>query len=268
MDCHGICSQMKSRYRRDKSSRCAYKHNDFKFCLSMSWVESNQRYEAWINRRAEWWAKRRLDESSEDAKATKAAGVILKMVQEGRTAGQAMLFVGPPSTGKTTITLSMAQTLGDVPFTMIAASEEATELVEGEVVEIQTNRSLTGLPLSSYKHRKLTNDIETIYGKTIDVLSKEKVLAGDFITIDKTSSRITKLRRLFARSRGYDAMGADINALKFLFARDTGEIKPEVRNQINAKVAKWREEGKVEIIPGVLFIDEVHMLDIEPYLGT
>jgi RuvB-like protein 2 len=44
---------------------------------------------------------------------------------------------------------------------------------------------------------------------------------------------------------------------------DTGEIKPEVRDQINQKVAEWREEGKADIIPGVLFIDEVHMLDIE-----
>jgi RuvB-like protein 2 len=58
---------------------------------------------------------------------------------------------------------------------------------------------------------------------------------------------------------------------------DTGEIKSEVREQINTKVAEWREEGKAEIIPGVsysieglysilrqvLFIDEVHMLDIE-----
>lgn len=37
----------------------------------------------------------------------------------------------------------------------------------------------------------------------------------------------------------------------------------QVRDQINAKVAEWREEGKAEIVPGVLFIDEVHMLDIE-----
>jgi len=37
----------------------------------------------------------------------------------------------------------------------------------------------------------------------------------------------------------------------------------EVRDQINQKVAEWREEGKAEIVPGVLFIDEVHMLDIE-----
>merc|ERR1712039_25098 len=32
---------------------------------------------------------------------------------------------------------------------------------------------------------------------------------------------------------------------------------------IDAKVAEWREEGKADIVPGVLFIDEVHMLDIE-----
>ena len=37
----------------------------------------------------------------------------------------------------------------------------------------------------------------------------------------------------------------------------------KVRDQINAKVSEWREEGKAEIAPGVLFIDEVHMLDIE-----
>ena len=48
-----------------------------------------------------------------------------------------------------------------------------------------------------------------------------------------------------------------------LFSGDTGEIRPEVRDQINTKVAEWKEEGKAEIVPGVLFIDEVHMLDIE-----
>ena len=42
-----------------------------------------------------------------------------------------------------------------------------------------------------------------------------------------------------------------------LFAGDTGEIKHEVREQIDNKVLEWREEGKAEVIPGVLFIDEV-----------
>jgi RuvB-like protein 2 len=48
-----------------------------------------------------------------------------------------------------------------------------------------------------------------------------------------------------------------------LFSGEIGEIKQEVRDQINQKIAEWREEGKAELIPGVLFIDEVHMLDIE-----
>jgi len=48
-----------------------------------------------------------------------------------------------------------------------------------------------------------------------------------------------------------------------LFSGETGEIKNEVRDQIDQKVIEWIEEGKAEIIPGVLFIDEVHMLDIE-----
>ena len=36
-----------------------------------------------------------------------------------------------------------------------------------------------------------------------------------------------------------------------LFAGDTGEIKAEVRDQINQRVAEWREHGKAEIIHGV-----------------
>ena len=43
------------------------------------------------------------------------------------------------------------------------------------------------------------------------------------------------------------------------------EIKPEVREQIDQKVAEWREEGRAEIVPGVLFIDEVHMLSTSAF---
>lgn len=140
--------------------------------------------------------------------------------------------------------------------------------------------------------------METIYDmgtKMIDSMTKERVMAGDVISIDKSSGKITKLGRSYARSRDYDAMGADTKFVQCpegelqvrkeivhtvslheidvinsrsqgflaLFSGDTGEIRSEVRDQINTKVAEWKEEGKAEIIPGVLFIDEVHMLDIE-----
>jgi len=39
------------------------------------------------------------------AKARKSAGLILKMVQGGKIAGRAILFAGPPSTGKTAIAM-------------------------------------------------------------------------------------------------------------------------------------------------------------------
>jgi RuvB-like protein 2 len=115
------------------------------------------------------------------------------------------------------------------------------------------------------------------------------------ITIDKTTGKISRLGRSVARSREFDAMGANTRFVQqpegelqrrrevvhtvslheidvinsrsqgflALFAGDTGEIKAEVREQIDGKVSEWREEGKADIVPGVLFIDEVHMLDIE-----
>lgn len=112
-------------------------------------------------------------------KARKAAAVILKMVQEGKIAGRAVLIAGPPSTGKTAIAMGMAQALGsETPFTVLASSEifslemsktealtqafrrsigvrikEESELIEGEVVEIQIDRSLTGVRSVAFLHQ-------------------------------------------------------------------------------------------------------------------
>ena len=255
--------------------------------------------------------------------ARKASGVVFKMIQEGKIAGRAILLAGKPGTGKTAIAMGLAQALGeDTPFTTIAGSEifslemsktealtqafrrsigvrimEESEIIEGEVVEIQVDEPTT----SGEKSGRLTlctTEMETVYdlgAKMIDSLQKEKITAGDVITIDKASGKISKLGRSFTRSRDYDAMGAQTRFVQCpegelqkrkevvhtvslheidvinsrqqgflaLFAGDTGEIKAEVREQIDMKVAEWREEGKATIVPGVLFIDEVHMLDIE-----
>ncbi|ADI32260.1 RuvB-like helicase [Staphylothermus hellenicus] len=43
------------------------------------------------------------------------------------------------------------------------------------------------------------------------------------------------------------------------------EIPPEVRKEVDDMVKKWIDEKKAEMIPGVLFIDDAHMLDIEAY---
>ena len=230
--------------------------------------------------------------------ARKAAGVILSMIKEGRIAGRAILMAGQPGTGKTAIAMGMAKALGeDTPFTMMASSEifslemsktealtqalrrsigvrikEEAELIEGEVVEIEIERSVT----SGAKAGKLilkTTEMETVYdlgAKMIEQLQREKVVSGDVITIDRASSKISKLGRSFARASDYDAMGSQTRFVQCpegelekrkevvhtvtlheidvinsraqgflaLFAGDTGEIKAEVREQIDLKVAE------------------------------
>merc|ERR1719443_2837143 len=171
-------------------------------------------------------------------------------------------------------------------------------MIEGEVVEVQIDRPASGTGGKVGKLTLKTTEMETIYDlgtKMIESVIKEKVQAGDVITIDKATGKITKLGRSFTRARDYDATGAQTRFVQCpegelqkrkevvhtvtlheidvinsrsqgflaLFAGDTGEIKNEVREQIDAKVAEWREDGKADIVPGVLFIDEVHMLDIE-----
>lgn len=177
--------------------------------------------------------------------------------------------------------------------------KEEYETIEGEVVEVQIDRpAVSGAASKTGKLTLKTTEMETVYDlgtKMIESLTKEKVQSGDVIAIDKASGKITKLGRSFSRSRDYDAMGPQTKFVQCpdgelqkrkevvhcvtlheidvinsrtqgflaLFTGDTGEIRAEVREQIDTKVAEWREEGKAEIVPGVLFIDEVHMLDIE-----
>ncbi|MEM4521477.1 MAG: RuvB-like domain-containing protein, partial [Candidatus Bathyarchaeia archaeon] len=51
----------------------------------------------------------------------------------------------------------------------------------------------------------------------------------------------------------------------FFGAPPTREIDNEVRREVDEMVKRRVEEGTAEIIPGVLFIDEVHLLDIEAF---
>ena len=260
--------------------------------------------------------------------ARRAMGVVLRLLQAGKLGGRSVLLAGPPSSGKTALAMALSQELGeDVPFTNLSASQvyslelsqtealtqairrsmgvqitEETEVIQGEVVEIQMDTLLPdSKSSSSAKSGRITlctTDMETVYDlgtKMIEMLKSEKVSAGDVIRIDKATGKIVKLGRSYSRSRDYDAISSttkfvqtpdgelqkreevkhtvslhEIDVINSrqqgymaLFAGDTGEIRQEIRDQIDHKVAEWREEGRAKLIPGVLFIDEVHMLDME-----
>lgn len=256
--------------------------------------------------------------------ARRAAGILYRLVTEGKIAGRCVLIAGQPGTGKTAIAIGLSQQLGaDKPFVSISSSEifslemskaealmqafrraiavrikEEVEVIEGEVVEVQIDRPTTATGAKRGKITLKTLAMESVFDlgqKMIDSVMREKVQAGDVITMDKSTGKIVKLGRSLTKSNDYDAMGPhtkfvqcpdgeiikrrevvhtvslhEIDVINSrtqgflaLFSGDTGEIKPEVRDQINAKVLEWREENKAEITTGVLFIDECHMLDIE-----
>jgi TBP-interacting protein len=58
--------------------------------------------------------------------------------------------------------------------------------------------------------------------------------------------------------------GSDIFSL-FFGGRESKEIEPEVRKEVDEYIKNLVQEGKCELLPGVVFIDECSMLDIETF---
>ena len=241
------------------------------------------------------------------APARRAAGVVTRMIQEGKIAGRAILLAGQPGTGKTAIAMGIAQALGeDTPFTMLASSEVfSMEMSKTEALTqafrrcagpgaraacgprvsracAQVDRRAHhggdgdhrgrggggGGGASGGRVRRAGGQADAqddgdgdgvrsgaegvcvrvcvcagagvrtlairdacpcsraptpwlVLLQMIESLTKEQVTAGDVITIDKASGRITKLGRSITRSRDYDAMGP---ATRFVQCPD-GELQ-------------------------------------------
>jgi RuvB-like protein 2 len=92
------------------------------------------------------------------------------MIRDGKIAGRGVLLAGAPGTGKTAIAMGMARALGEAtPFAAVSASEifsvevsktealtqafrraigvrirEESEVIEGEVVELEVDRPAVG----------------------------------------------------------------------------------------------------------------------------
>jgi TBP-interacting protein len=121
---------------------------------------------------------------------------------------------------------------------------------EGDVIQIDAETGRVARVGRSSSSKELY-EIET--EKTVPKPDGDVMKEKEFIY----TMTLYDLDELFARRRG-----SGIASLLFGFSAEK-EISSEIRASVDEQVSEWVKEGRAEIIPGVLFIDDVHMMDIE-----
>ncbi len=137
----------------------------------------------------------------------------------------------------------------------------------------------------------------TVDGSIISEMLSKGVSEGDVVWIDEETGRVYKVGRSKTADRRYDLASArlvelpsgpilkekefvhtmtlhDLDVMHsrggsllslLLGGAEEREISADVRRRVDETVKSWIDEGRAELIPGVLFIDDVHMLDIEAF---
>jgi len=269
-------------------------------------------------------------------KAREAAGLVVKMIKEGKLSGKCVILAGPPGTGKTAIAVGVSRELGaNVPFIQMSGSEiysserkktevlieairkcigvevhEMRKVYEGEV----TNVDVVTAPHPYNPYQKVPESIRltlktTKQEKTIEAgetiaqqIIQQNISEGNVVQIDAETGRVVNLGLSLESAKGkkydvdtrlkvprpdgevlkekefvYTLTVADIDELNarsragggflsmFLGAAETKEIDTEIRSAVDEQVKKLVDEGKAFIHPGVLFIDDSHLLDLEAF---
>ncbi|MCQ4153781.1 MAG: RuvB-like helicase [Archaeoglobales archaeon] len=95
--------------------------------------------------------------------------------------------------------------------------------------------------------------------------AKKKYDIGDEDLVPVPSGRVEKEREFtyVVTLHDLDEANARRGGIFSLFAPSSREIDNEVRQEVDEHVRRLIEEGRAELLPGVMFIDETHLMDIE-----
>ncbi|UXD21599.1 TATA binding protein (TBP)-interacting protein (TIP49) [Ignicoccus pacificus DSM 13166] len=121
------------------------------------------------------------------------------------------------------------------------------------------------------------------------------VRKGDVIAIDADTGRVYRIGRVKKEKKGGITLIKEINLpegpvlkekevvhtltlhdldtyyaaqqapLSLLAGFGPESVTDEARKQVDKTVSEWLKEGKAELVPGVLFIDDAHLLDLEAF---
>ncbi|KXB01263.1 TATA box-binding protein [candidate division MSBL1 archaeon SCGC-AAA261F19] len=135
----------------------------------------------------------------------------------------------------------------------VATSLQNQQVKEGDVIQIdaETGRIMKlGESRDSWKGEEA--DI-SVSPNLVDVPVGEIKKEREFVS----TLNIHQIDSISARqARG---------GLSLFFGGGEAEIDNEIREATDRQVKEWIDGGKGELLPGVLFLDEVHMLDIEAF---
>jgi TBP-interacting protein len=268
-------------------------------------------------------------------KAREAAGLVVRMIKEGKLSGKCIILAGPPGTGKTAIAVAVSRELGEnVPFIQMSGSEiysserkkteilieairkcigveihEMRKVYEGEVTRVDIKTAphpynpYQKVPESVHLTLKTKEEEKSIEaGPSIaQQIIAEGISEGHVIQIDAETGRVVNLGLSLESTKGktYDVdttrkippptgkvlkekefvYTLTLNDLDELNARqrsggffsllfggsESKEIDTEVRMAVDQQVKEWVDSGKAFIHPGVLFIDDSHLLDLEAF---
>jgi TBP-interacting protein len=176
------------------------------------------------------------------------------------------------------------------------------EVYEGEVVNIEIEKAphpynpYAQVALGAFLTLKTKQEEKSLeVGERVAAqLLRLNVRPGDVIEIDAETGHVTKLgRSKYAESRWkgeyrigrlvevpsgpvkkvkktthtvtlHDIDMANIRAGRLMLFREE-EITNEIRAKVDEQIEELIKSKKAELVPGVLFIDEAHMLDIEAF---
>ncbi len=188
----------------------------------------------------------------------RALGVRIKerrLVYEGMVSELKIRFVRHPYNPYVKVPREAQITLKtrDDQRTLSVGEEIALQLLQmrirkGDVIEIDAETGAV---------RKIGRSSERKYD--IDIYRRIELPEGPV----KKEKEVVHTLTLHDLDMYYMAQRATVAAL--LGIGMEREIPNEIRERVDRDVKKMVEEGKAEFVPGVLFIDDAHMLDIEAF---
>ncbi|MEM2112421.1 MAG: RuvB-like domain-containing protein [Candidatus Bathyarchaeia archaeon] len=147
----------------------------------------------------------------------------------------------------------------DEEKTIEAGESIAEQIIQHGVVE----GSVIQIDAESGRVANLGLSYESTKGKTYDVDTRKKIPRPNGKVLKEKefiyTLTLADLDEINARSRGGSLFSL------FFGGPESKEIDTEIRTAVDQQVKEWVDQGKAFIHPGVLFIDDSHLLDLEAF---